>query len=121
MTAAVFRGHSLGLAVQAAFSFVSIRSKNKRQRFLPRPSLALEEGRLDIKVPSRKEALRKPEVAVRHTRKLTHLGELPPEAKALDHGREDLLTKRSTQQGCLFLLLLKHSFLGEVTGGTFED
>lgn len=60
MTAAVLGAHNLGLAVPAAFSFVSIRSKNKRQRFLPRPSLALEEGRLEIKVLSRKEALRKP-------------------------------------------------------------
>lgn len=120
MTATVLGAYSLGLAVQATFSFVSIRSKNKRQSFLPRPSLAPEKGRLDIKVPSKKETLQKPEFPVRHTRKLTHLGELPPEAKALDHGREDLLTKRSTQKGCLFLLLLKHSFLGEVTGGTFE-
>lgn len=60
MTAAVLGAHCLGLAVRAAFSFVSIRSKNKRQRFLPRPSLAIEEGRLDIKVPSRKEAQWKP-------------------------------------------------------------
>lgn len=60
MTAAVLGVHSLGLTVPAAFSFVSIRSKNKRQRFLSRRSLALEGGRLDIKVPSRKEALQKP-------------------------------------------------------------
>lgn len=45
----------------------------------------------------------------------THLGELPPEAEALNHGHpEDLRTKQSTEEE-----LFKKQLLGKVAGRTF--
>jgi hypothetical protein len=56
-----------------------------------------------------------------HTRLVTHLGELPPEAEALDHGplRSESFaqsTKRSTKGG---VFLFKGQLLGKVAGRTF--
>lgn len=115
MTAAVFRGKQSG-AGRAGSLQLCVHWIKEQKTALPPQTFLSTRGRQTWhkKVPSkRKPCWSQSEFPVKHTRKLTHLGELPPEAKALDHGREDLLTKGSTQQGYLFLLLLKHSFLGK--------